>query len=446
MLAQSLEDQLAADNKDMDAEKATKSADTEEKATAEGDLSVTLADLKASEEKLASVTVDCKQVADDHDATVAARAEELKVIAEAIDVLKSTTSGAVGQSYSFIQLGSNIKDGADLARSEVVTLVKKLAKKHHSAALAQLASRIAAVVRSGSASAEDPFAKVKSLIEDMISKLQDEAGAEATEKAYCDEQTAKTEEKKAELDAEISKLTTKIDQDSAKSATLKEEVKELQGELAALAKEQAEMGKIRSETHADYVQAKKDLELGLSGVRKALVVLRDYYATSEEAAFVQQPEKPTLFAASNGAGTSIVGILEVVESDFATNLAKEETSESTAQEDYEKTTQENKITTATKDQDVKYKTQESTGLDKNIGELSSDRDTASTELEAVLEYFAKINERCIAKPETYESRKSRREAEIAGLKDALQILESETALVQRAGKRHHMRGSLSASA
>merc|ERR1711957_272819 len=156
----------------------------------------------------------------------------------AIDVLKSTTSGAVGQTYSFIQVGSNIKDGADLARSEVVTLVKKLAKKHHSAALAQLASRIAAVVRYGSASGEDPFAKVKSLIEDMITKLQDEAGAEATEKAYCDEQIAKTEEKKAELDAEISKLTTKIDQDAARSAELKEEVKELQAELAALAKQQ----------------------------------------------------------------------------------------------------------------------------------------------------------------------------------------------------------------
>jgi len=446
MLKQSLEDQLAADNKDMDNEKATKSADEEEKATAEGDLHATIAELKAAEEQLASVTADCAQVSADHDATVASRAEELKVIAEAIEVIKSTTSGAVEQTYSFIQVGSSLKTHADLARSEVVTLVKNLAKKHHSAALAQLASRIAAVVRYGSASAEDPFAKVKSLIEDMISKLQEEAGAEATEKAYCDEQIAKTEEKKAELDATISKLTTKIDQDSAKSATLKEEVQELQAELAALAKNQAEMGKIRTEQHTDYVQAKKDLELGLSGVRKALVVLRDYYAAGEEAAFVQQPEKPTLFAASNGAGTSIVGILEVVESDFATNLAKEETTESTAQDDFERTTQENKITKTTKDQDVKYKTQEFTSLDKNIGELSSDRDTASTELEAVLEYYGKIKERCIAKPETYESRKSRREAEIAGLKEALQILESETALVQRAGKRQHMRGSLSASA
>ena len=446
MLKQGLEDQLAADNKDMDEEKATKASDEEEKATAEGDLSVTIADLKASEEKLATVTADCEQVANDHDATVASREEELKVMGEAIEILKGTTSGAVEQTYSFIQLSSGIRSESDLKRSEVVTLVKKLAKKHHSAALAQLASRIAAVVRYGAGAGDDPFAKVKGLIEDMITKLQDEAGAEATEKAYCDEQMAKTEEKKAQLDATIAKLSTKIDQDSARSAELKEEVKELQAELAALAKQQAEMDKIRAETHADYVQAKKDLELGLDGVRKALVVLRDYYAQGDEdeAAFVQQPEKPKLFAAANGAATSIVGILEVVESDFATNLAKEETTESEAQEVYEKTTQENKITKTTKDQDVKYKTQESTALDKNIGELSGDRDTASTELEAVLEYYSKIKERCIAKPETYESRKARREAEIAGLKEALKILESETALVQRAGKRHRMRGSLAA--
>merc|ERR1711943_132433 len=107
----------------------------------------------------------------------------------------------------------------------------------------------------------------------MISKLEKEAQSESSEKAYCDEEMAKTDAKKQELNYDISKLTAKLDEAAAKSASLKESVKTLQKELADLAKSQAEMDKIRREQNADYTQAKKDLSLGLSGVRKALGVL-----------------------------------------------------------------------------------------------------------------------------------------------------------------------------
>merc|ERR1712151_1363800 len=121
-----------------------------------------------------------------------------------------------------------------------------------------LASRISAIARFGASNGEDVFAKIKGLIQDMIAKLEKEAGAEATEKAYCDEQIAKTEQKKGELEEDIAKQTSRIDQATARSVQLKEQVQTLEAELAALAKAQAEMDKIRHDTHAEYEQAKAD--------------------------------------------------------------------------------------------------------------------------------------------------------------------------------------------
>merc|ERR1719195_584797 len=217
MLKQSLEDQVAADTKDMKDEKAGKASATEAKVSAGADLDETSKSLASSKEQLATAHATCAQVAADHEATVAARKEELGVIAEAKKILQETVSGAVSQTYSLLQ----IRTGSDLIGAEVVTAVKHLAKQQHSAALAQLASRISAVLRFGSAGG-DSFAKVKGLIQNMIAKLEKEAGAEATEKAYCDEQLSKTEAKKGELEADIAKMSSRIDRAAAQSAQLKE--------------------------------------------------------------------------------------------------------------------------------------------------------------------------------------------------------------------------------
>jgi len=104
MMRQSLVDQLAADNKDLSEQKSAKAAAAEGKATAEGDLATTIKDLKNSQGGLATANSDCMTTAADHEATVAARNEELKVIASAEKLLKDSTSGAVGQTYSFLQI------------------------------------------------------------------------------------------------------------------------------------------------------------------------------------------------------------------------------------------------------------------------------------------------------------------------------------------------------
>merc|ERR1719155_147905 len=95
---------------------------------------------------------------------------------------------------------------------------------------------------------------------------------------------------------------------------------------------------------------------------------------------------------------------------------------------------------AAKEQDVKYKGKEATALDKAVSDQSNDRTSEQAELDAVVEYLGKLNDMCVAKAEPYAEKVARREAEIAGLKDALNILEGESVLIQERSKRT-LRGS-----
>merc|ERR1712066_862904 len=103
---------------------------------------------------------------------------------------------------------------------------------------------MSATIKASARNGQDPFAKIKGLISDMIARLESEADADASHKAYCDKELGETNVKFADKTAEIEKLTTFIDESSARSAQLKEEVARLQKELADLASAQAEMDKL----------------------------------------------------------------------------------------------------------------------------------------------------------------------------------------------------------
>jgi len=415
MLKQSLTDEIKFANKEMDEAKKSKAESEEAKATAEGDLEVTSKSLSEDVKALADLHHNCMTKASDFEAEVTSRGEELKALATAKKIIKETTSGASGQSYGFLQMSSS--------NSDAVRFVRQLSKKQRSSVLAQLASRMASEVRFGTGSQADIFAKIKGLITDMVEKLEAEAEADATKKAYCDKELAETNTKKDDKTAEIEKLAAKIEQQTAQSAKLKEEIATLESELAALMREQAEMDKIRAEEKAQWEVNSAEMEKGLNGIKLALKVLNEYYAKADKA-----------HSSGDGASTGIIGLLEVCESDFSKGLTEMNAAEETAQNTYEQESKENEIEKVTKGQDVKYKTKEATGLDKSNAELTSDKENVEVELSAVNEYLKKIEDECIAKPETYEDRKARREAEIAGLKEALTVLENETAFIQKGSR------------
>merc|ERR550537_1451957 len=197
MLAQSLKDSIKFATQDSDAAKKSLAESAEKKSVAEGDLDVTSKDLSEDVKTLGDLHQNCMTKAEDFEAETKSRGEELGALAKAKEIIVEATGG----SASFLQL-SDSNNGA------AVRFVRDLAKKHKSTALAQLASRMASSIslsRSG-----DVFDKIKGLINDMIDKLEAEAEADATEKAYCDKELGESNAKKDDLQAAADKLSTKI--------------------------------------------------------------------------------------------------------------------------------------------------------------------------------------------------------------------------------------------
>merc|ERR1712137_1497538 len=272
-----------------------------------------------------------------------------------------------------------LKTSVDLVNFEVVRFVRKIAQQQHSETLSQLSKRIASVVSGGTRDDKDPFSKVKAMITQVIARLESDANSDASHKAYCDSELGDTLEKKENRDASVKKLSAQIDTMIARSAKLKQEVADLQKALAFLAKTQAEMTTLRQAQNKQYLANKAEMEQGLTGIKMGLKLLREYYAGEGKA-----------HAAATGSANGIIGLLEVIESDFTKTFADMTESEASAQEDFDEESKDNEIQKTTQEKDVKYKKQEIAKLKKASAEATSDRQGAQAELGAILEYNGQL--------------------------------------------------------
>merc|ERR1719405_387191 len=172
-----------------------------------------------------------------------------------------------------------------------------------------------------------------------------------------------------------------------------------------------------------------DFKQSAEAVVAAMGVLKSFY----EGALIQTSSKtgrPSFGGAKTDTGSSIISVLEVAESDFTRLLAETETVEDAAAAAYEKSTKENEVSKTTKLTDAKAKESEIKSLTVQLGHSKEDHASTSAELDAVLAYLDKLKPQCEEKVISYAEKKAAREAEIAGLKEALEILEGGMAFVQ----------------
>merc|ERR1719146_217493 len=115
------------------------------------------------------------------------------------------------------------------------------------------------------------------MIKDMVSKLEADAEAEASQKAWCDEAMTKAMSQRDENTGEIEGDTAAITQADAKQVKLKEEINQLENEIAELNKGLAEATTLRANERAENEKTIADANIGKAGVDKAIEILKGFY-------------------------------------------------------------------------------------------------------------------------------------------------------------------------
>merc|ERR1719497_268469 len=427
LLAQDLKAQIEQATQDRGEKAETKAKKLQAKADAEGDLRDTTTTKEADEKDLADLTATCEQKASDFESRQQLRTEELEAIAKAIEILSSDQVSGHAEKY----LPTLVQRSASLAqlRSSSVSAPQQRAAEFLRDRAGQINSRVLSAL--SVRVADDPFAKVKKMIKDLIVRLMEEANEEAEHKGWCDTELSTNEQTRKEMTEAVEVLHAEIDQLEASIAKLTEDIGELTTAVADLNAAMAKATTLRQEEKEQNEQTIKDASEAQTAVAQALTVLKEFYAKAGDstALLQQQPVAPEIFdspytgmQSENG---GVIGMLEVIESDFARLEADTTAAEASAQKQYDTFMTDSQVDKTKKTTDIEHKTAKKQDEEQALTTKKSDLEGTQKELDAALAYFDKLKPSCVDAGVSYEDRVSRRKEEIESLQEALRILNGE---------------------
>jgi regulator of replication initiation timing len=270
-----------------------------------------------------------------------------------------------------------------------------------------------------------PFDKVVTMIEELITTLKEEAAAEADHKAWCDEQLKNNKLKREKKTSTVEKLSAEIEALDGQIATMAEEIKTLAKEQKELATAMSEATAQRQKEKAKNTKAISDAQAGSEAVKQAIVVLREFYSSQ---AFIQvrrQVPEMAEYKGMQSAKGGVVGMLEVIQTDFMRLEADTKSAEAAAAKEYDEFMED-----ATSNKKAKHDREVQLKLDKDQAEFDKSqtaKDLAGTEEELgkANEYYEYLKPNCLEVKVSYEDRVARRKEEIEALKEAYKILDSK---------------------
>jgi len=423
MLSQDLKAQIGQATSARTEKSEAKAKALQSSADAKGDLQDTTTTRDDDSKYLADLTATCEQKSSDFASRQQLRAEEIAAVEKAIEILSSGAVSGASEKHlpQLLQAKSSLAQLRSVAQNpnqmRVASYLKEQASRINSRVLSALAMRVA----------DDPFKKVKKMIKDLIVKLMEEANEEAEHKGWCDTELSTNEQTRKEKTEAVETLHAEIDELEASIAKLTEEITDLTKAVAELDAAVAKATSVREEEKAKNTVTIKDSQDAQTAVAQALSVLKEFYAKAAEAtSFVQQPEvfdEPYKGMGSENGG--VVGMIEVIQSDFARLESETSAAEAEAQKQYDEFMSDSSVDKAQKTKDIEHKSGKKQNHEQALQEAKTDLDGTQKELDAALAYYEKLKPSCVDAGESYEDRVARRKEEIESLQEALRILNGE---------------------
>jgi len=421
--------EMATDESEMKTKKKAERAQDE--AEAKGDLATTQSDVATDSKYLKDLVTECDSKAKAYENRQMLRKEELVAVNKAIEIMSSDDVTGSGEKYlpQFVQMKSKTKPHSmSLLRASSDSPIRKKLVSFLSAQAKSMKSKI--LLKILAAATDGPFDKVKKMIKDLIVKLMEEATEESEHKGWCDTEMGTNKQTREDKADQVSTLTAESEELSAKISKLSEEMAALSDDIAAIDKAVAEATALRQKEKEKNTVTIEEAKVAQAAVAKAIAVLEEFYAKAADATSLAQMDQPEgisdkPYTGMGGASGGIIGMLQVIESDFARLETETSSSEEQAEEEYTKFTDDSAQDKAVKNMDLENKGKDKTTAESDLVTTKSDLDATQKELDAALAYYEKLKPSCVDAGLSYEERVKMREEEIQSLQEALRILSGE---------------------
>jgi len=464
----------ATKNAEQDIADKTKSMEHKTKRAADSkkQLAATKTMKEANEQTLKDMITECTEKSYSYQEKQQLRQEEIEAIQKAIEIMSSgAVSGAHEKHLSLTQVsgqkssalvqtktGKRTETQQHGIRRKVREFLAKEGRRLKSKPLALLADKML----------NDPFAKVKKLIDEMITRLLKEAKADADHEGFCDTEMGKSKVTRTKLQEEIDALDAAVEDGKANILELTESTEQLTKEVADLVAAMKEAKELREQEMKTNKATIEDAKAAQKATAAAIAVLEDFYKKAATAtAFIQvkksrNPEwgiKMGIKMGSDewaslanpdykGSGDTghkegmqtfgeketgqqdeakygVLALMEVIQSDFAKLEANTKAAEAESQKAHEEFLIESKKSKSKKEKKIEMNDSDKAAAETQLQEDITDLKATQDELIAAEAFYERLVPQCFDKGMTFKERTEARESEIASLKEALKILDSD---------------------